>query len=469
MDHTRLASSAATESYIPFITSGSYPRRAGNRVRPLVDSGPAFRRICEAVDHAQHSVWLTVTFLASDFQMPDGRGTFFEMLDRAVARGLDVRVIFWRPNPESSGYGQVFAGTQADFDFLTARGSNFGARWDRAPGAYCQHQKSWIIDAGQPSETAFIGGINPTFALVEPGHKGEGQRHDVYVEITGPCASDVHHNFVQRWNEASERNTAPGVWGRNGDSDLPFPTCSSRARGTSIVQIQRNIHAGRYRDPHAAPESQAYPVGNGERSITDQYVLAIKTARRSIYLENQALPVPVIACELENALKRGVHVVLLVPGDPEEYLGLWRQRPERKAFFDQIEALGRYANFTLAGIAGQTQTGDRRYVYVHAKVMLIDDAWATIGSCNLHSNSLFGHSEMNASIWDADAVQALRCQMFLEHLGQDTRHLDDQPAMQLYQRIARENDARWRAGDFEWQGLACSLNPGTYGESPRRR
>ncbi len=468
MDQDGPPAAAEIEQPVPFIERGSYPRRSGNLVRPLVDSGPAFRRIGEAVESAQHSVWITVTFMALDFQMPDGRGTFLDVLDSAVNRGLDVRVIFWRPNPESSGYGQAFAGTSVDFDLLAARGSRFRARWDRAPLAYCHHQKSWLIDAGRASETAFLGGINPTFAIVEPGHTGEGQRHDIYVEVTGPCASDVHHNFVQRWNEVSELNTARGVWGHEDEESLPFPRRLSEERGSSVVQIQRNIHAGCYHDSHAAPNSLPYPIADGERSITDQYLVAIKAARRSIYLENQALPVPEITSELEQALKRGVHVVLLVPGVPEEYLSEWRRRPERKAIFDQLEALGRYENFTLTGIAGPTRLGDREYVYVHAKIMLVDDVWATIGSCNLHSNSLFGHSEMNAAVWDPEVVQALRCQLLREHLGQDTQQLDDLSAMQLYQRIARENAARWEAGDFEWQGLACSLNPATYGESRKR-
>jgi len=461
---------ATTEAapHIPFIAHGSYPRRGGNRVRPLIDSGPAFRRICDAVEHARHSVWITVTFIATDFQMPDGRGSIFDVLDRAVERGVDVRVIFWRPSPESSGYGQTFAGTSADFDLLAARGSRFRARWDRAPLAYCHHQKIWLIDAGRQSETAFVGGINPTFTAVEPGHMGEGQRHDIYVEVTGPSASDVHHNFVQRWNEASERNMALGVWGHDSDECLPFPHDLPDARGSSVVQIQRNVHAGCYGDPHAAPGSAAYYIVGGERSITHQYLLAINAARRTIYLENQALPVPEIAFALEDALQRGVQVVLLVPGEPEEYLGLWRQRPERKPFFDRLESLGQYQHFTLTGIAGQTQSGARAYVYVHAKIMLVDDEWATIGSCNLHANSLCGHSEMNAAVWDRDVVRALRCQLLLEHLGQDTGHLDDRSALQLYQRIANENGARWQAGNVDWQGLACSLDPATYGESRAR-
>jgi phosphatidylserine/phosphatidylglycerophosphate/cardiolipin synthase-like enzyme len=130
------------ESHIPFPTLASYPTRTGNIVRPLVDGVPAFRRICEAIEEARHSIWLTVTFFAPEFQMPDGRGSIFDVLDHAVERGLDVRVLFWRPNPESSRYGRTFPGSHADRSLLRARGSRFRARWDRAGEAFCQHQKS---------------------------------------------------------------------------------------------------------------------------------------------------------------------------------------------------------------------------------------------------------------------------------------------------------------------------------------
>src|SRR5260370_544093 len=53
---------------------------------------------------------------------------------------------------------------------------------------------------------------------------GEGQNHDVYIELAGPSAVDIHHNFVQRWNEASERHSADGRWGSGSELDLPLPT-----------------------------------------------------------------------------------------------------------------------------------------------------------------------------------------------------------------------------------------------------
>ncbi|MEK8128905.1 phosphatidylserine/phosphatidylglycerophosphate/cardiolipin synthase family protein [Paenibacillus filicis] len=452
------------ESYIPPVADASYPPRSGNRLQPLVDSAPTFRRICEAIEAAQHSVWIAVTFMDPDFEMPDGRGSVLDVLDRAAARGLDVRVLCWRPNPESSGYGQAFPGSPADHERLAARGSRFLIRWDRAHGYFCQHQKFWLVDAGNESETAFIGGINPTFGAFEPGHRGEGQRHDIYVEVTGPSATDVHHNFVQRWNEASERAEADGVWGHDGDDELALPDRVSAPRGDSLVQIQRNVHAGRYFRSYPVPGGSSVDIAAGERAVTEQYIQAIDAARRSIYIENQALPVPEIAARLEAALKRGVEIVLLVPAEPESYVRTFRQDPSRSSFFESIEALGRYDNFTLAGIAGPNELGIRSPIYVHAKIMLIDDVWATIGSCNLHFNSINGHTEMNASIWDAKMVRMLRCQLLSEHLGQETAHLEDREALCLYRSIAGDNRRRAERGDFDWQGLAISLDTMTYGE-----
>jgi cardiolipin synthase len=447
---------------VPATTSGAYPARAGNLVQPLVDGVPAFRRIAQAITAARHSIWLTVAFYADDFSFPDNGGTLLDVLDRAAAHGLDVRVLFWRPNQHSSGYGRAFPGEQSDRDLLRVRGSRFSIRWDQAHDAYCQHQKCWIIDAGRPSETAFIGGINLTAkAMGLPGHR-DGGRHDLYVEVAGPSATDVHHNFVQRWNEASERGKPDGVWGPAGAAALKFPTRASDRRGTSVVQIQRMVPPGRYTDGRATPGGRRHGIAAGERSILEQYERAIDAARSSIYIENQALPVPAIARRLEAALRRGVVVVMLVPADPEAWVRAARCDPSRAELFDFIEALGRHESFALVGLAVPEGAGSRT-VYVHAKAMLVDDRWATIGSCNLHANSLGGHTEMNASVWDADVVRGLRCELLAEHLGRSTSALDDRAAMQLFRQTAERNRVALKDNGAGWQGLAVTLEPTEYG------
>jgi phosphatidylserine/phosphatidylglycerophosphate/cardiolipin synthase-like enzyme len=137
--------------------------------------------------------------------------------------------------------------------------------------------------------------------------------------------------------------------------------------------------------------------------------------------------------------------------------------PDGQVFLKQLGAFGRHERFTLAGIAGRSTASGRHDVYVHSKVMLIDDAWATIGSCNLHAGSAFGNSELNVTFWDPAVVRALRCKLLDEHLGRDTANLDDRSALREYGRIARENRRRRDVGDSEWQGLAFSLDPATYG------
>jgi len=342
---------------IPPATSGSFPRREGNFVRPLIGAAEAFGRIAEAVDAACERVWLTVAFYADDFRLPDGRG-LFDLLESAAARGVDVRVVFWQSTPETARYGRTLP---IDAPVRPC----VRIRRDCAADPYAHHQKSWVID-----DAGFVGGINLTAKAFE--------RHDAYVEVNGPSAGDVAQNFVERWNGVSEPHSP---------DDLPAQSTVPAACGRSLVQIQRM-----FRD---------------DRSILEQYERAIDAAERSIYIENQAIPIPSIAARLENALKRGVEVLLLVPAVPAEYVYAARSDPARRVLLDGVEALGHYPNFRLSGLP----------VYVHCKLMIVDEAWATIGSCNLHANSLGGHSEMNASIWDASVALDLRERLRREHDG----------------------------------------------------
>ncbi len=450
---------------IPFVSGGSYPERQGNALRLWNDGEPAFRRICQVIEGARDRVWVTVTFMWPSFVMPDGRGSALDVLGRAVARGVDVRVIFWRPSPELASWQRnAFWGSAEHLEELEARRSGIKIRWDGANHRYCEHQKSWLIDADEEGATAFVGGINLNpHSLVSPGHSGAPkQNHDAYVELRGPATADVHHNFVQRWNEASERDLPDGRWGEGSETRLSFPTRLPERQGEAVVQIQRTIHAGGYRDGHPAVGAQPYEIEAGERSNFDQYLLAIGSARRTVYLENQYLEVREIVEALRGALERGVEVVVLMPAEPEvaDPASLSQARLE---LLDARASLAAYPNFMLAGLAGLGDDGRRQPVWVHAKLMLVDDAWATVGSCNLHHYSLFGNSEMNAAFAHPPTVRAMRTELLREHLDLDTAAMDDLEALRLFRRIALANRERFDAGDNAWQGLAFALDVRSYG------
>lgn len=454
--------------HIPFAETGTYPPRAGNHVRPLIDGVPAFSRICEAVEAAQHSVWLTVAWIWDAFRLPGGRGSLFDVLDAAVARGLDVRVIFYRHTAEGPfPYHIIFQGTPEQRLWLDGRGSRFFVRWDSTPVWSFHHQKSWIVDAGHASEVAFVGGMNmrPSTLGVR-GHAGAGgsdtQDHDAYVEIAGPCATDVHHNFVQRWNEASERHQEDGLFGHLRDDVLPLPQRLSAARGEVTAQVQRTIPGGHYADGAWALRETDYEIGAGEFSVEEQYAHAIDAARQAIYIENQAFSAPLMIARLKRALERGVEVAVVVPAQGEHHMRRFRQMAEHKHIFDLIAACGAHPNFALAGLAGPQPDGSRSNVYVHGKLMLVDDVFATIGSTNFADRSFRSQTEMNVSFQDAATVQALRCDLFAEHLAQETASLGPAPALRLFAAVARANAARRRSGDAAWQGIAFALDPTTY-------
>lgn len=366
---------------VPAPAGARFPVREGNLIRPLIDGEPAFRRVCEAIETADRSVWVTVTFLWETCRMPDGRGTPLEVLGRAAARGVDVRVVFWRPGEELPHLREnAFWGAPRHLERLRDEAPGVRVRWDRAAEGFCQHQKLWLVDAGGPAAVAFVGGINLNpHSVVMPGHARPGENHDVMVELSGPATADVHRAFAERWNGATD----PGPGGEPGcdlplpgDRDMPPPT------GEARVQVQRTLHPTRD------------PAGRGERTILEQTLLAIGAAREALYVEHQRIDVPEVLDALRAAADRGVAITAVVPAADDHAPGL--------------RALADHRRFTLIGLTGVAADGSRHPVWVHSKLMIVDDTWATVGSANLHRHSLTGNAELNLAIWDPPFAGELR-------------------------------------------------------------
>ena len=468
MTDKRCQGAAEQGMSVPFVDAGAYPTRAGNEVTPWVDGEPAFSRICEAIESARSNVWVTIAFMWPTFRMPAGRGTTVDVLERAARRGVDVRIIFWRPDDETASYRtNAFWGSPAHFESLSRCHPSVSIRWDRAHPGYCQHQKSWLIDSFEDGGISFIGGINLNpHSLVGPDHQGENQNHDIYVEVAGPAVADVHHNFVQRWNEASERERGDGRWGKRSAEALTYPTRLPACRGEALVQIQRTTHAGLYQIGHPPPDGTAFPIVLGERTNFHQYLTAIGAAQRTIYLEHQYIDVPEIIAALDDALIRGVRVVAMVPvvpvisNDPlarARYAGVIAQRAR----------LSRHEGFTLCGMAGRGTDGTRKPIYVHSKLILIDDEWVSVGSCNVHCYSMTGNGELNAAYRDPVSVRALRVELFHEHLGFDTSEQGDTDALKQFQLVALANRRRHELNDPSWEGMAVALEARSYGAEPQ--
>jgi phosphatidylserine/phosphatidylglycerophosphate/cardiolipin synthase-like enzyme len=196
--------------------------------------------------------------------------------------------------------------------------------------------------------------------------------------------------------------------------------------------------------------------------VLDQYLRAIDAARRSVYVEDQAIGSIAVVGALRRALERGVEVVFLVPGNCHPAYAEAKRNPELQPFFDLVAGLDAFPNWTLAAIAAPNGPGRYHEIYVHAKIMLVDDAWATIGSTNVAERSFRGDTELNASFWHGGVGRELRRDLLHEHLGVDTLDLDDAAALRLYHLRARGNAGR-RARGEPLEALAYRIDAARYG------
>ena len=442
---------------------------------------PFYHQLVAAFRGARARVWAIVSFIEPGFRFPDGT-PWWDLLDEQAARGVDVRVLFWR-NPAFFKTAHVFLGDADDRAFLDARGSGFSARWDSSGDdpPHCHHQKGYVIDAGEPGALAFVGGMVLSQAtLAAPGHHHGLEKHDAFLEIAGPSVIDAEHNFVQRWNQAHTDEDAPPWPDEERAGPLPPPARVPAPSGDVAVQLARTVKPGIYPVPVPLPGGRPCSI-DGEDAIFEQYREALRAARRTIYIENQHPGEEELLALIEAALARGVLAVMIVPAEPMS--AIYRARAEVEALrasdrahehrygptFARLESLARHDGFALAALARSDVTDagiEYREIYTHAKLCIVDGEWLTCGSANLVDLSLRrDHTELNAAVWGRETCMPLLRQLVAEHtdmdIDADTGGLDDRALVRSLQELARDNRARRERGEA-MRGGCHALDPRTY-------
>ncbi|MFQ5478598.1 MAG: phosphatidylserine/phosphatidylglycerophosphate/cardiolipin synthase family protein [Candidatus Binatia bacterium] len=403
---------AFTDLRPPPVVAASYSPRTGNSVDLLVDGQESFGRIFGAIENARNSVWITVSFVDLGMEIRRRSCTLLDLLDAVAGRGIDVRLLFWWS--EYRGVGS-FRGDDHELEMLTARACQVKMRWDRVPGG-CHHQKSYVID----EEAAFVGGINLTpDGMSSPAHGGDGF-HDLFAELRGPSVADVAHNFLQRWNGATETLSRGHAWpSRSEAGELDAAVPASPEAGSSTVQVVRTIRRGLYSGGQGWHDGHRFDLEEGEYSVRDAVLAAIDSAESSIYIENQYLIDTRTITFLGLAARRGVEVIVVVPVDPDPNLLLY---PEKKMAVTKraLAELAVEKNLGLFGLRRSRNDGSsvpEANIYVHSKLLIVDESFMSIGSANLWPPSYHRDSEMNLLIWDATLARSTRDRLWREHLG----------------------------------------------------
>ncbi len=388
----------------------------GNLVKPLVDGRSYFARLCVELQAAQagDQVYL-VDFRGDLDERLDGPGSEIgELLSQAARRGVLVFGLLWRSQPEalqqSEGANAEFVrqidedGGQLLLDARTRRGGS-------------HHQKLVVVrHPGAPErDVAFVGGIDLGYSRNDDStHPGDpqvmtfpdayGQRppwHDIQAEVHGSAVHDLEHTFRERWYGSSVLDLPSPLrqlydrayhMGAMTSRPLPEPTDDTGARpGTHAVQVLRTYPARVRRYPFA-------PLG--ERSIAHAYRKALARARCLVYLEDQYLWSRPVAGMIARALRERpeLHVIAVVPRYPDKD-GAITQIPSVIGQHDVIRACTAAGGERFAVYDVENHQGTP--VYVHAKVVVIDDVWAMVGSDNLNRRSWSHDSELSIAVLDA--------------------------------------------------------------------
>jgi phosphatidylserine/phosphatidylglycerophosphate/cardiolipin synthase-like enzyme len=401
--------------------------REGCSLEVLIDGANALPEMVRELSRAKRFVHITGWHLEPSFKLEHGGPqNAIGVLLAELAQRVDVRVLVWSGSPVP-----VFHPTRGEvaetIRNLTRR-TRISAHGDpREHPLHCHHEKTIVIDG----EVAFVGGIDLTDSAGDrydtQAHQARRRLgwHDVATRLRGPAIADVNNHFRLRWRELTGERLP----------DVPPPA----AAGDTTVQVVRTVAEDMYDSlPH------------GEFKIFESYRRVLRSARESIYIENQFLWAPelvtIIADKLRNPPTPDFRVVILLPAkanngaeDTQGQLGL---------LCDADDGNGRMLAATIRSMSPSRDRADP--LYVHAKVAVVDDRWLIVGSANLNAHSLFNDTEMCVVTDDASLARDTRVRLWAEHLELDeaTVAAETVPALvdQRWVPIAREQLSRMRAG-----------------------
>src|ERR671932_265535 len=390
----------ALDAVGPAWAAGEPPPRTGNAVEVLVDGAQALPRIAEELRRARSHVHLAGWHVTPTFRLGPSPEDELRAILAELAERIPVRVLVWAGAPLP-----LFRPSRGDVRELRDRlehGTRIRVGLDaRERPMHCHHEKLVVVD----DRVAFVGGIDLTSyagdRLDSRDHPARGEIgwHDAAARLEGPVVTDVAEHFALRWREVTGET-------------LPAPRAAEPA-GETEVQLLRTV-----------PEHVYDALPRGDFRILEAYAAALRGARRLVYLESQFLWSPEIVAILTDKLRRpptdAFRLVVLLPARPND--GSDDARGQLGVLADADDGAGRFLACTLRQRGAQ-----HKWVYVHAKIGIVDDEWLTLGSANINEHSLFNDTEVNVAFRDASLARETRIRLWAEHLERAPEELQGDP------------------------------------------
>lgn len=337
---------------------------AGNDLTVFVETWPLIEAMVRDIQTARTHVWLETYIFHDDAA---GQAVADALKERAAA-GVQVRVLYDAIGSSDTSWAFFREMEQTGVQvhaFHTVREALWKFSLLRILNRR-NHRKLLILD----DRVVYFGGMNlvdTTLGLVvskEALPASAGWR-DVHLRLTGPQQGEVAESFERSWRRA------------HGEPIARRPRAYRRAllaRGEESIQFFDSGPGLKY--------SRAARL----------FTRLMRAARRSItFSMAYFLPVGGVLRELLRAPRRGVAVRVVVPGESDVPL---------------VQHAARHLYTRL--LRRRIRIYERQAEMLHSKVMIADNAWVVVGSCNLDARSLYINFEFLAVIHSPALARVLR-------------------------------------------------------------
>lgn len=324
----------------------------GNRVEPLVNGDVAYPRMVEAIDAAQDTLALS-TYIFDN----DAAGLLFlDALERAVARGVEVRVLI-----DAVGARYSFPPILHELRRRKIPVATFGRTalpW-RMPYMNLRNHRKLLLADGL---AGFTGGINIREACLlarGPAHPVQ----DLHFRLEGPVVAHLTQTFVEDWAFATREYLTGPQW---------LPPVNDEPGSV----VARGVTDG--------PDAD---LDKARLLLLGALACATRSARivTPYFLPDQAL-----ITALNVAALRGVKVDIVLPERSNLALVQWAATHQLWQVLEH---------------------GCRVFVtrppFDHSKVMLVDGGWALFGSSNWDPRSFRLNFEFDVECYDRDLARRL--------------------------------------------------------------
>ena len=348
---------------------------AGNKVTLLNDGPQTFDAMLAAIDQAQNHV----NFESYIFDDKKVGQRFAAALIRKAAAGVQINILYDAVG--SIGISSDFLREMTDAGIQVKA---FQSIMDLRLWRFNQrdHRKILVVDG----LIGFIGGVNICTDYLDQSERCQTELdetkatdsgvldreergwRDIHTRLDGPVVAELQRIFLHSWLNAGCRTNA---------SVRYFPTIPLAGSMCAAIVATDRLDV--------------------ESRILDTQIGAIQIAQHNVWI-TQAYFVPHLEYmqSLIASAQRGVDVRILLPGFTDSSLVLYASH---------------------AHYAALLQAGVKLYHFeaslLHAKAMVVDGTWATVGSSNIDLRSLELNNEANVVVVNAAFAKQMQ-QLFLE-------------------------------------------------------